>query len=93
MYVMDGSQGAMEIDMSNVGLTLAPDGTMVYDGNDEQNFIVQDMQGNQYRRITGIDETGKPVAFLQMISESSQVEITPAILDEGMTVDGTSANR
>lgn len=91
VYVMDGggiqATGAVEIDMANVGLSLAPDGTMVYEGEEaSQNYVVQDMQGNQYRRITGIDETGKPVVFLQMI-EGEQV--APDVLEESGVVEAT----
>ncbi|ODN03729.1 hypothetical protein Ocin01_02936 [Orchesella cincta] len=93
VYVMDGSQGAVEIDMANMGLTLSADGTMLYEGDDSsQNFIVQDMQGNQFRRMTGIDETGKPVVFLQMMGEGEQVAMSPVVLDESMTVDETAGS-
>lgn len=94
MYVMDGTHGAMEIDMANMGLAVGPDGSVVFDGGDaSQNYIVQDMQGNQFRRITGIDETGKPVVFLQMINDGTQVGMAPAIMDENMQVDGNPENR
>lgn len=86
MYVIDGSQGAMELDMSNMGLTLSADGTVIYDGSDaSENYIVQDMQGNQFRRMTGIDEAGKPFVYLQMIGDSAQ-GVAPTMLDESMGV-------
>ncbi|CAL8086621.1 unnamed protein product [Orchesella dallaii] len=93
VYVMDGSHGAMEIDMANMGLTLSADGTVLYEGDDaSQNFIVQDVQGNHFRRMAGIDETGKPVVFLQMIGEGEHVEMSPVVLDESMTVDESAGS-
>jgi hypothetical protein len=74
VYIMDNSQPAVEVDISAMGL--ASDGTMIYDGEDpngEGQFIVQDVHGNQFRKMTGIDESGKPVIFFQLSEDHSQM--------------------
>jgi len=85
VYIMDSSQPAVEVDMSAMGLS--SDGTIIYDGMDPSSqgqFIVQDIHGNQFRKITGIDETGKPVIFLQLSEENGQMTMAPEMLEEGI---------
>jgi hypothetical protein len=54
VYIMDNSQPAVEVDMSTMGLNT--DGTMIGDDPHSQGqFIVQDIHGNQFRKMTGID--------------------------------------
>jgi len=80
VYIMDSSQPAVEVDMSGMAGTLSAEGAaMVFStggGGDVMGdptggqFIVQDIHGNQFRKITGIDENGKPVIFFQLSEEN-----------------------
>ncbi|XP_021948389.1 centrosome-associated zinc finger protein CP190 isoform X2 [Folsomia candida] len=82
VYIMDNSQPAVEVDMSAMGLG---DGTMIYDGDDPNSqgpFIVQDIHGKIFRKMTGIDETGKPVIFFQLSEDHGQM--TNSILEDGI---------
>lgn len=88
VFIMDSSQNAVQVDMSAMGVGMTEDGSMIFEGGDpnvgSDQFIVQDMQGNQFRKITGIDETGKQVIFLQLQDENGQVTMAPAILDDSV---------
>lgn len=88
VYIMDNSQPAVEVDMSS--MALGADGTMIYEGEDPNSqgqFIVQDIHGNQFRKMTGIDETGKPVIFFQLSEEHNQIEMGATMLEEGMQMN------
>jgi hypothetical protein len=78
VYIMDGSQS--EGPNSNIGMEadasilLAEDNT-----TDESSFIVQDLHGNQFKKIAGVDENGKRVIFFQL-SDEGHVSMAPAAL-------------
>jgi len=95
IYVMDTSQPAVEVDMSEMGLTA--EGAVLYDADDpnsQQQFIVQDIHGNQFRKVTGIDESGKPVIFFQITEEHEQVAMTPTILQQqDMSTDSSNGQQ
>lgn len=87
VYIMDSSQPAVEVDMSAMGLS--SDGTIIYDGEDPSSqgqFIVQDIHGNQFRKMTGIDETGQAVTFFQLSEENGQLTMAPAMMEDGMQI-------
>ena len=88
VYIMDPNQAAIEVDMSSVGVTMNQDGQMILAGDDESEegqLIVQDIHGNQFRRVTGVDETGKPVIFFQLSEQSNHEE-----LETTSSMDGTA---
>lgn len=91
VYIMDSSQPAVEVDMAAMGLTT--DGAMIYEGDDpntQGQYIVQDIHGNHFRKMTGIDETGKPVIFFQLSDEHGQMAMAPTVIEDGMQVSGES---
>jgi hypothetical protein len=92
VYIMDSSQPAVEVDMSAMGLTA--DGSMIYDSGDDPTgqgqFIVQDIHGNQFRKITGIDENGKPVIFFQLSEDHGPMTVTQSMLEDGMQMNAES---
>jgi len=76
----DGTQQVFVLDNSSSevgGVEISGDGTMLLGSVDavdtDGQFLVQDIHGNKFRKITGTDSEGNPVVFFQLTDESEQV--------------------
>ena len=94
--VGDGTQQVFVLDSSSEvgGVEISADGTMLL-GNVEAvdsdgQFMVQDIHGNKFRKLTGQDSDGNPVVFFQLTDDSGQVGIAPMNDESGGTT--TTAN-
>lgn len=98
LYIVDGSQSGVGAELSDVGVGIEVDDSMLLAGEsstEETNFIVQDLHGNQFRKITGIDEDGKPVIFFQLSedTEHETMTMTTVRLEESTAMHAASVDQ
>lgn len=92
----DGTQQVYVLDSSSEvgGVEISQDGTVLLSNvesvDSDGQFLVQDVHGNKFRKITGQDSDGNPVVFFQLTDESVPDGIT-ALGNESEVIEEQSA--